>query len=422
MSLSALVDDISSPEAPTMPISKRTAWLNGAFVVSLTVLYVLLFLLLFKSYGDSVTTLVMGPVVAAGWLFGTTGGLVAWAASTLLNTILLNVFDPSPTSPFGWDAVLAHNGGMGTFTLMLVTAAVGRMSDLYEQARTTLAQQQHDATVPKPHVDECPAEIQSRIDSLNEKVAERDRHIVQLRELLENERLIGETRARFGTFVSHEFRTPLAMIQSSNDLLKNYGERLTERRKAELLDTIQVQIIHLNELLEDILTVSKIERRGLSSIDYDPQPIDADALFRDVAVETQRASEETHTIIYTRTGSNRSVNMDRKLMRRVIVNLLSNAIKYSPYGGVVQLELCYETDHMILRVSDHGIGIPPSDLKFLFETFRRGSNVGSIPGTGLGLALTRHAITAHGGTIEVESTIGEGTTFIVRIPFDVPPA
>lgn len=109
--------------------------------------------------------------------------------------------------------------------------------------------------------------------------------------------------------------------------------------------------------------------------------------------------------------------MDVNLMRRIIGNLVSNALKYSPPDAAVQLALSRDAKHVTCQISDQGIGIPPDDLKRLFEPFHRASNVGTIGGTGLGLSIAREAVLTHGGTIKVESEVGQGTTFTVVLPF-----
>jgi signal transduction histidine kinase len=110
------------------------------------------------------------------------------------------------------------------------------------------------------------------------------------------------------------------------------------------------------------------------------------------------------------------VQADDKLLRFILGNLLSNALKYSPDGGEVRLALHATAQALALSVADPGIGIPPEDLPRLFEPFHRGRNVGTLPGTGLGLAIVRKAVDLHGGHIEVDSTPGAGTRFVVTLP------
>jgi signal transduction histidine kinase len=106
-----------------------------------------------------------------------------------------------------------------------------------------------------------------------------------------------------------------------------------------------------------------------------------------------------------------------------VTNLVSNAIKYSPDGGTVRIALAQENDGARISVSDQGIGIEPQDLQRIFEPFRRaGASDRSIPGVGLGLAVTRRLILAHGGRIDVRSRPGAGSTFTVVLPSSVQPA
>jgi signal transduction histidine kinase len=107
---------------------------------------------------------------------------------------------------------------------------------------------------------------------------------------------------------------------------------------------------------------------------------------------------------------------DEKLLHHIFSNLLSNALKYSPTGGEVRFDVRRENSSTVFEVTDQGIGIPPDEIGHLFESFHRASNVGAIQGTGLGLAIVKNAVDMHGGSIEVRSKLGEGTTFRVSLP------
>ena len=103
-------------------------------------------------------------------------------------------------------------------------------------------------------------------------------------------------------------------------------------------------------------------------------------------------------------------------MQPILTNLLSNAVKYSPAGSTVSLELSCQDGEAVFQIKDAGIGIPAAEQKQLFEPFYRGSNVGNIPGTGLGLAFVKKLVDLHGGQIAVTSVVGVGTTFTVTLP------
>jgi signal transduction histidine kinase len=116
---------------------------------------------------------------------------------------------------------------------------------------------------------------------------------------------------------------------------------------------------------------------------------------------------------------------DRDLLERVLDNLLTNAIKYSPEGGTITVqigtEIAGDQANAVLSVTDHGVGIPATDMPFVFDRFRRGSNVvNRIAGSGVGLAGTKLIVEEHGGTINITSTVGQGTTVTVRLPYDEP--
>ena len=111
--------------------------------------------------------------------------------------------------------------------------------------------------------------------------------------------------------------------------------------------------------------------------------------------------------------------MDEQLLRHILSNVLSNALKYSPQGGIVQFDLTCQAGQAVFRIQDHGLGIPAEDRAHLFETFYRAGNVRTIAGTGLGLAIVKRSVELHGGTIDVDSQVGVGTTVTVTLPLGV---
>jgi signal transduction histidine kinase len=135
--------------------------------------------------------------------------------------------------------------------------------------------------------------------------------------------------------------------------------------------------------------------------------------------ELQLSVGAGHTLTFAGQVECAQAVMDTNLLRQILSNLLSNSIKYSPQGGPVQFSLTCQAGQAILRVEDHGIGIPLQDQAHLFETFHRASNVHNIPGTGLGLVIVKRAVETHGGTIDVSSQVGAGTTVTVTLPLGV---
>ncbi len=243
--------------------------------------------------------------------------------------------------------------------------------------------------------------------------SERKRMEEELRAALAKEKELGELKLRFVSMVSHEFRTPLATIQSSTGLLREYADRLSPERKAAHLGRIEGQIERLVVLLDDILTMSRMQSVGL---DFKPGPLDLLALCQQVVDEVGLSAGPAIRLVFETSGDPVITEMDERLLRRVLTNLLSNAIKYSPEGGRVRLAVAFAPDEVTLWVEDEGIGIPADDRGHLFEPFFRADNVGTIQGTGLGLVITNQAVHLHGGQIKIDSAEGVGTTFTITLP------
>lgn len=238
---------------------------------------------------------------------------------------------------------------------------------------------------------------------------------VDIRMALDKEREVSELRSSFVALVSHEFRTPLTIIQSSTDLLENYNHKLSDEKKYKLFGRVQCAVRRMTHLLEDVLLIGKAEAGKLN---FKPQSMDLPAFCRDIVENLQMSISSRHAIDFFMHGNCDDVQMDEKLLGHILSNLLVNAIKYSPQGGIIKLDVICSPESVSFSIQDTGIGIPKPDLEKLFESFRRASNVGSIPGTGLGLAIIKKCIDLHGGLISVESEVGIGTTFTVTLPLN----
>ncbi len=230
---------------------------------------------------------------------------------------------------------------------------------------------------------------------------------------LEKERELRDLKNRFISMMSHDLKTPLAAIRLANSMLRNYGDRSSPEEKQESYDTIDQQVEHLTEMINDVMTIS---RQDFTGAELDRQIIDLETYCRDIIEELQLAYRMKRTLTFSGTDRRIEALIDVSLMRRALTNLLTNAVKYSPDGAPVHMELAYADCQAIIKVIDHGIGIPAQDLPRMFEPFNRASNVGNIQGTGLGLAIAKQAVELHGGTIQLESVVGKGTTFIITLP------
>lgn len=233
---------------------------------------------------------------------------------------------------------------------------------------------------------------------------------------LKKEKEVSELKSRFISMTSHEFRTPLCTILSSTDLLETYGKKWSEDKKTEHFHRIQSAVERMTQLLDDVLLIGKAEA---GKLEFQPAPMNLDKFCTDLVEELQQGeSSSRHTINFVKRGQCTTTYMDEKLLRQILSNLLSNAIKYSPPGSTIYFEVNCEEKEAIFLVKDSGIGIPKEDQERLFESFHRAKNVGTIPGTGLGLAIVKKSVDLHGGEITVDSSVGVGTTFRVRLPLN----
>jgi two-component system sensor histidine kinase VicK len=230
---------------------------------------------------------------------------------------------------------------------------------------------------------------------------------------LENERKIQEIRTRFMRMVSHEFRTPLTVIQSAHDLLTTYADRLTAEQRQQRLASIAEQVHHLRDLLNE---VSLVLNTDSTQPNFDPAEVELVSYFESQIAEIQRSIGETHSLRFIPRCQTAHLSVDAKLMRHVINNLVFNAVKYSPLGSSITFSVAANNGYVALQVVDQGIGIPEPDIERIFEPFYRAANVGRAPGSGLGLAIVKQIVDLHQGTLEVTSRVGEGTTFTVKLP------
>jgi PAS domain S-box-containing protein len=234
-----------------------------------------------------------------------------------------------------------------------------------------------------------------------------------LEESLSKEKELNELKSRFVSMTSHEFRTPLTSILMMAETLYTYRCKLTDAQVEQRLIGIREQCLHLKGIMDDVLELARMQA---GRAEFKPVSLDLQELCRHIIEELQPQETRTPRLHYQCSGAIPIANLDKRLMRQIIVNLIVNALKYSPDDQPVLVRLAHREDALVLEVIDHGIGIPAADLPHLFQPFHRSSNVGVIQGTGLGLVITKEAVALHGGAINVTSQVGVGTTFTVTIP------
>jgi signal transduction histidine kinase len=227
-------------------------------------------------------------------------------------------------------------------------------------------------------------------------------------------------RDEFTATLSHDLKSPLTFIKGIANLRRRRATATPETQPLiDALEQIENSAGRMAQLLDELVDASRLQAGR--PLELRREPIDLVGLARDVIAQHQQTTDRH--LLQLMNGVPQLVGVwDRVRLGRVLDNLLGNAVKYSPRGGVIQV--CVDFDEQpdrfaFVRVSDRGEGIPEADLPHIFEHFRRGTNVaGRIPGTGIGLSGARRILEQHGGSILVESAVGEGTTVTVRLPLD----
>jgi len=233
-------------------------------------------------------------------------------------------------------------------------------------------------------------------------------------ELVDRFRSLDQAKTDFMATVSHELRTPLTSIAGYVEILKDgdAGPVSTEHRA--ILETIERNATRLRNLIEDVLTLSKIETGAFRTV---MQPVRvAEVISSAVAAVSPTASKGQVALTSEMADPALTVDGDEGQLDRVLINLLSNSIKFTPPGGTVAVWAGRVGTTVTVRITDTGIGIPDQDKKDLFSRFFRASNAvrSAVQGTGLGLSIVRTIVANHGGELDLESAEGKGTTVTIR--------
>ena len=252
----------------------------------------------------------------------------------------------------------------------------------------------------------------SQILVVAENITDRKKAEEEVRKALEKEKELNELKSRFVTMASHEFKTPLSTILSSSSLIAKYPDESGQAKREKHVDRIKTNVNQLNRLLNDFLTIGKLEEGKTINV---PLMCDVVKLGKAVTEEMQLQAKEEQTVQFKVEGKPREVYLDESLIKNVLNNLLSNAIKYSPNGKDVYLNFIFKEDSFTLEVIDNGIGIPENEQVHLFERFFRAKNTTNIQGTGLGLNIVKKYVELVGGTIDIESKLNIGTTIWITI-------
>lgn len=261
---------------------------------------------------------------------------------------------------------------------------------------------------------ELEKEVEERTLILKEAIQKLEKTKNELDNSLKREQELNSMKTKFISIASHEFRTPLSTILSSLSLMEKYNELNETEKRNKHNDRIKKSIKNLTDILNDILSVNKIEE---GKVIINPENFDVQNFIIELVQDLQgllkpgqkinfKEPETTETVVY----------QDPKLLRHILINLLTNAIKFSAEDSPIEINLRLELNDIYLEIKDYGLGIPKADHEKLFTRFFRSSNAENIQGTGLGLSIVLQYVNYLKGTIKFSSEVGKGSIFNVNLP------
>jgi PAS domain S-box-containing protein len=247
-------------------------------------------------------------------------------------------------------------------------------------------------------------EVQLRIE------AEEGVHVA-----LKKEQDLNELKTKFLSLVSHEFKTPLAVISTSATLAGKYTDADEQEKREKHLATIKNKVKYLNNIIDDFLS---IERLDTGKTNYNITSFSLNTLINQVIEDVAMLLKQGQTVACDEIPVDFHIRFDEKVMELVMSNLLYNAIKYSGEESTVEIKIEVGQDQLQIHVIDQGIGIPEKEQEFIFNRYFRAENALLNAGTGIGLNIVKNHLKNLGGSISFFSKLNNGSTFSITIPTD----
>ncbi len=234
----------------------------------------------------------------------------------------------------------------------------------------------------------------------------------QVRQLLEQEKELGVIKTQLISTVSHEFRTPMAIIMSNAQLLRRYKTSMDENMRDEALKFIESGVGNMASMMHNFEVLD-----NNTLLIFSPEKVDVGNLLTSIAKELQSLTSYSGRIKISNDLNLTIAVIDNNLVTHIVRNLLINALKFSD-GKQVEFEFTNTSTQIIISIKDEGIGMSSEDIEKVFDNFHRGSNVENIKGTGVGMSVVKRCVDLHNGKIQVESKLGNGTRIRVFLPFE----
>jgi signal transduction histidine kinase len=379
----------------------RFGWGKLAAVLALAAAYAAAAALLWRRTGDSVVAFIAVPIAAAGLLMGLRAGVAAGVAAAALNAALFAALSPSVA------AVVSHRWP-GMLVGIALGAAAGWASDLLAALRAQAAA------------------MSAERDALQQQVAQRLLVEAELRRAnavlaAARDDAVRATRQKstFLTNLSHELRTPLTSILGYAEMVLEERSGPGDEALASDVERIVVAGRHLLRLLDDLLDLARIEAGKLA---LQVRDVEVEPIVREVVEVVRPLAERNRNALEVRVPASLGrMRADETRLRQALLNLLGNACKFTEKGAVV-LHVAREpgavADWLSFRVSDTGIGMTREQVARVFDEFWQADNLPRRGGAGLGLAITRKLCELMGGEMKVDSQLGSGSTFTLRLPVE----
>ncbi|HEX6180670.1 MAG TPA: PAS domain-containing sensor histidine kinase [Chitinophagaceae bacterium] len=255
--------------------------------------------------------------------------------------------------------------------------------------------------------------VEERTTILREALQKLEKSQEELSHALSKEKELNEIKSRFVSMASHEFRTPLSTVLSSASLIQNYVKAEEQDNRIRHVKRIKESVKHLNYLLEDFLSLGKLEEGRVKT---EVQRFNVKEFIDDVIEEMKPILKNGQELRLTH-SEDQMFSSDKRMVRNILINLISNAVKFSPENKPIYVKISNRQKVLKMIVQDEGMGISKEDQHHLFSTFFRGANVVNIQGTGLGLNIVQRYVELLGGKVSLESELDVGTTVTVQLPF-----
>jgi signal transduction histidine kinase len=257
--------------------------------------------------------------------------------------------------------------------------------------------------------------VEERTLILKEALQKLEESQQELSEALDKEKELNEIKSRFVSMASHEFRTPLTTVLSSASLLAKYTAAEDQEKRNKHIQRIKNSVNNLNEVLEDFLSLGKLNE---GKLDTKQEQINLKDIMADTVEEMKALLKKGQHFLLEYEGVENVVT-DKTLLRNILINLISNAIKFSDEGKPITIKGKVTKERAAISVTDEGIGISEEDQQHLFSSFFRAANTTNIQGTGLGLHIVKRYVDLLGGQVEIQSELNNGTICNFSIPINI---